>query len=81
MFKKIKEFFKTKNKQDLENLYELVYDVMVNKNNLIVDLEKTKRDNEFKIMELEEKVEKYKSKYLKLKEELDVKSSNVSRKN
>lgn len=69
MLEKIKEKIKTKRKQNLENLYELVYEVEVKKNNLIADLDKQNSDLKFKIIELEGKIEHYKQKIKEMREE------------
>lgn len=53
-FERIKCKFKTKNKQNLENLYELVHEVMVNRNNLIADLDLKIKKQEYEISVLKE---------------------------
>lgn len=50
--------FKTRNKQNLENLYELVHEVMVYKNNLIVDLETKIKKQEYEISVLKDEVKR-----------------------
>lgn len=69
MIERIKELFKTKNRKNLENLYELVYEVEVKKNNLIVDLDKQISDLKYQVMELENKVNAYKQKIKEMREE------------
>lgn len=69
MLDRIKELFKTKKKQNLENLYELVYEVEVNKNNLIADQDKKISELKYQVMELEEKVNHYKQKIKEMREE------------
>jgi len=69
MLERIKDKFKTKRKQNLENLYELVYEVEVKKNNLIVDLENQINDLKYQIMELEDKVIHYKQKIKEMRED------------
>lgn len=51
MFKEIIERLKIKRRQNLENLYELVYEVEVNKNNLIAEQDKKISELKFKIIE------------------------------
>ena len=60
---------KTKRRQNLENLYELVYEVAVNKNNLIAEQDKKISELKFRVMELEEKVNHYKQKIKEMREE------------
>lgn len=69
MLEVIKSKFTSKRKQNLENLYDLLYEVEVNKNNLIADLDKQINELKFQIMNLEEKVEHYKQKIKDMKEE------------
>ena len=69
MLERIKELFKTKNKKNLENLYELVYEVEVKKNNLIVDLENQINDLKYQKMELEDRIIHYKQKIKEMREE------------
>jgi len=61
MLEKIKNIFKTKNKQNLENLYELVHEVMVNRNNLIVDLDTKIQKLEYELSVVKEENKRLRS--------------------
>ena len=69
MLEVIKSKLTTKKKQNLENIYELLYEVEVNKNNLIVEQDKKISELKYKVMELEEKIENYKQKLKELRDE------------
>ena len=69
MLEVIKAKLTTKRKQNLENIYELLYEVEVNKNNLIADQDKKISELKYQVMELEEKVEHYKKKIKEMREE------------
>lgn len=69
MLEVIKSKLTTKKKQNLENIYELLYEVEVNKNNLIAEQDKKISELKYKVMELEEKVENYKQKLKELRDE------------
>lgn len=64
MLEKIKGLFKTKNKRNLENLYELVYDVLVTQRDQIVSLKENLKYANDEIFRLA----KYEKKYKSLKE-------------
>lgn len=68
MFKEIIERLKIKRRQNLENLYELVYEVEVNKNNLIAEQDKKISELKFQAIELEEKVNYYKQKIKEMRD-------------
>ena len=69
MLEVIKSKLTTKKKQNLENIYELLYEVEVNKNNLIAEQNKKISELKYQVMELGEKVEHYKKKIKEMREE------------
>ena len=73
MFERLKEKLKSKRKLNLENLYELVYEIGVHKENVIADYMNKLNQEKFKVMELETKLKKYKDKYELLKESINEK--------